>query len=590
MNQTSPAIAEGLRLIDENEQLRMQLEAALEENARITEDRDRLRHRVTVMAGELLRDAASLATRSGDRSADDAAAKLDVGRGETEEELRVAIEELQVLAEELEIANGNLLEFNAQLEERVEQRTCEIADANAALRQSEAALQAIADVVPDVLWRMDPAGRIDWVNERTSELTGKTIAELVKTNGLCHLHPDDLHPVSDALATSLANGTPFEKEHRILDRTGKYRWFLARMEPLRDEQGKIVQWFGAAMDMHDQRESMEALQESETRFRALVEGMPQLVWRSGNDGQWTWTSPQWRSLTGQTAAESKGYGWLNAFHRDDREGILAAWEQAPQSGWLAFEGRIFSARESRHRHFQTRALPVRGDGDGISEWLGTSTDMDDLLRLQNEQAVLVSELQHRTRNLMAVVQAIIVKTIKSSNTMEDFTLRIADRMQALARVQNLLSSRSLGRRIAFDQLLREELSAHVALDEAGYGSQVTLSGPSDILLRSATVQTLALALHELTTNAVKYGALSTSAGHLRISWEVMGDDPDGQRLKVDWDETGVDNVPDPNDGAAVRFGYGRELIERALPYQLGASTHYAFTPDGVACGIEVELR
>lgn len=591
MNQNSPAIVEGLRLIDENEQLRMQLEAALEENARITEDRDRLRQRVTVMAGELIRDTAFLKDRSHDRSAEDAAAeRRDVRRSETEEELRVAFEELQVLAEELEIANSSLLEFNAQLEGRVDERTREISAANAALLRSETALQAIANVVPDLLWRMNPEGRTDWVNQRWSDFTGKTAGQLVGSGLIYLLHPQDRDLVTEALVDSFAAGVPFQQEHRIRDRTGRYRWFFARIEPLRDQQGGIVQWYGAAMDIHDHRASMDALQESETRFRTLVEGMPQLVWRSANGGQWTWASPQWRSLTGQTTHDSAGRGWLEAFHPDDRADILAAWEQASNSGGLVFEGRIFSAKEERYRHFQTRALPVRGESGAISEWLGTSTDMDDILQLQNEQAVLVSELQHRTRNLMGVVQAIMVKTARGSDTMEDFTVRIGDRMQALARVQNLLSGRTLGTRIAFDRLLREELSAHVALDEMGHGSQVSLSGPADILLRSSTVQTFALALHELTTNAIKYGALSVPGGHLDVSWKIVGDDPESQRLRVDWVETGVGNVPNPDNSDTLRFGYGRELIERALPYQLGARTRYAFTADGVACGIEVKLQ
>jgi len=331
------------------------------------------------------------------------------------------------------------------------------------------------------------------------------------------------------------------------------------------------------------------LSRSELRFRTLVEGMPQLVWRAVGVAEWTWASPQWRAFTGQSLEESLGLGWLEAFHPDDRAAARGAWAEAHTRGGLVFEGRICHAGEGRYRHFHTRAAPVRSAEGRVLEWLGTSTDLDDILSLQARQAVLVGELQHRTRNLMAVMQAVMLRTIKGSQSLQDFQRQIDARMQALARVQGLLSRRDAGTRVAFDLLLREEVSAHVTLNAEGNGRQVSIEGPADIPLQSSLVQTFGLALHELMTNAVKYGALSTPSGMLRITWEERPTGRDGApRLFVDWRESGVTNMPEP--GARPRgSGYGRELIERALPYQLGAKTRYEFTPDGVHCTIEVDI-
>ena len=117
--------------------------------------------------------------------------------------------------------------------------------------------------------------------------------------------------------------------------------------------------------------------------------------------------------------------------------------------------------------------------------------------------------------------------------------------------------------------------------------QVELHGPADLPLRSATVQTFALALHELTTNAVKYGALSSPVGRLAVSWARI--EEDGERwLRVDWRETGVTDVPHPS-APARGGGYGRELIERALPYQFDARTTYVFLADGLHCSIQLPL-
>jgi two-component system CheB/CheR fusion protein len=452
---------ESQRQLDENEQLRTSLETSLEENARITEDRDRLLRRVAVLARELQSANSAYARARDIVVVPTIDTEEELGRSQTDEELRVAFEELQVLTEELEVANTSLHETNAQLEARVAERTRDLMDANAALRRSEA------------------------------------------------------------------------------------------------------------------------------RLSTLIEGMPQLVWRAARGGEWTWASRQWHEYTGQTEEESRDVGWLDAFHPDDRDGARAAWVAAAAEDGFDFEGRICHATERRYRHFRTRASAVHAADGTIVEWLGTSTDVDDLIRLQDQQSVLVAELQHRTRNLMAVVQAVMLRTVRGSTSLEEFRRCISDRMAALARAQGLLSRRDRGVRVSFDALLHDELSAHLDLDAQGNAAQVSTEGPANIPLQSALVQTLALAIHELMTNAVKYGALASEAGHLSVRWQVVqrGDQP---RLRIDWRETGVAEVPGP-DAAPRGGGYGRELIERALPYQLGATTSYAFTADGVHCVIEVDI-
>lgn len=329
------------------------------------------------------------------------------------------------------------------------------------------------------------------------------------------------------------------------------------------------------------------LRRTELRLNTLVEGMPQLVWRAVDGGDWTWCSSQWTAFTGQSEEECRHLGWLAALHPEDRQAALDAWSQADVTSGLSFEARICNAAQDRYRYFQTRATPVRTAEGVIVEWLGTSTDIDTIIQLQEQQTVLVGELQHRTRNLMAVVQAVMMRTLKGSASLADFRRCMDARMGALARVQGLLSRRG-GHRVSFDSLLREELSAHVDLDQEGAGSQVSLAGPEGVPLESSLVQTFALALHELATNAVKYGALSTSNGHLTVEWKVLTAENGKVRLHVDWRERGVADMPTP-EAPPRGGGYGRELIERALPYQLGATTTYAFASDGVHCTVEVDV-
>ena len=575
------------RLRDENEQLRTALETALDETNRAGADRENLRRRVA-MLGRELRIANSAHARSDTAEQASHTNNLTYEKqNHTEEELRVAFEELQVLAEELEVANNSLQQNNVELESRVAQRTGELAASNASLRAAEQWLRAIADLVPDLLWRADPQGAVTWYNKRWYDYTGQSTNEAVGSGWAEAVHPVDRDASTSAWARAVADGASFQCEHRLRASSGDYRWFLVRAEPLQDQSGAILQWFGSVTDIHSHRAGMEALEHSELRFRSLVEGMPQLVWQATAGGERTWSSRQWTSYTGMSDEESRGLGWLEAVHCDDRAAVALAWERAAADHHFDIEYRIFHASEARHRHFRNRAIAVRANVDSTPLWIGTSTDVDDLLQLQVRQQVLVAELQHRTRNLMAIVQAITLRTLRSSSNLEEFGHTFADRLAALGRVQALLSQRESNKRLTFDALIRDEISAHVAIDAAGKGPQVTLCGPTGIELRSATVQTFALAVHELATNAVKHGALSQPEGELEVAWHLERPQDGGPRLHVDWRESGVRDVLKP----AVRpgSGFGRELIERALPFQLGARTVFEIAEDGVRCLIDMPV-
>jgi two-component sensor histidine kinase len=157
------------------------------------------------------------------------------------------------------------------------------------------------------------------------------------------------------------------------------------------------------------------------------------------------------------------------------------------------------------------------------------------------------------------------------------------RLEALGRVQGLLS-RADKEPITIESLIRMELDALGASRDAP--DRVVLAGPA-VRIRYSMVQTLALVLHELATNARKHGALATDQGRLRISWRVRKADGQGRRLALEWveDAAGVSIDLDP-----ARRGYGRELIERALPYSLDADTRYELRPDGARCFIDVPLE
>jgi two-component sensor histidine kinase len=207
-------------------------------------------------------------------------------------------------------------------------------------------------------------------------------------------------------------------------------------------------------------------------------------------------------------------------------------------------------------------------------------------RLRESQARLgsvVAELQHRTRNLISIVSVMADKTLSASKTSDDFRARFQDRLQVLGRAQGLLF-RAEGGRVTFDELIDTELAAQSV--RAGEDGQVMLDGPKGIRLRSRAVQPLAMALHELMTNAAKYGALKQPNGRLTIRWRQETLVESGSPwLHLDWKETGVEMPP---LGAGPQgSGQGRELIERVLPYQFDARTTFAMESDGVHCTISL---
>jgi two-component system, chemotaxis family, CheB/CheR fusion protein len=171
-------------------------------------------------------------------------------------------------------------------------------------------------------------------------------------------------------------------------------------------------------------------------------------------------------------------------------------------------------------------------------------------------------------------------TLRSSKTFDDFSATFQDRLEVLGRAQGLLFRTHEGGWVTLDELINTELAAQcVRVEENG---PVTLNGPKGIPLRSSTVQSLAMALHELMTNAVKYGA----HGHLTVRWRQETLAESGKPwLHLDWKESGVEMPP---LGAKPQgSGQGRELIERVLPYQFDAQTTFAMETDGVHCTISL---
>ncbi|WP_235974125.1 sensor histidine kinase [Luteimonas deserti] len=331
-----------------------------------------------------------------------------------------------------------------------------------------------------------------------------------------------------------------------------------------------------------------ALRESEARYRGIVDtALDYAIFTTDADGLIDSWPPGARAVFGWSSEEALGQHAAITFTREDRAADVPAQEmRGARENGVAADVRWHVCKDGECVFIEGAMRPVIDASGTVTGYLKVGRDATERKHWDERQQVLMRELQHRTRNIMAVVLTMFEKTRRGSADVDTLSKTFRARLGALARVQGLLSRLQEGDRIAFDTLVRAELSAMGALDEGGRGDRVELSGPSGVFLRSGTVQTFALALHELATNAAKYGALAQDEGRLSVRWRATR--RDGRpSLHIEWIETCVDMALAAS--AAQGSGYGRELIEQALPYQLDALTTYVVGPEGVRCTIEVPI-
>jgi PAS domain S-box-containing protein len=449
-------------------------------------------------------------------------------------------------------------------------------------REERLSLALLAGRLATWDWNLE-TGKVVW-SDQMNTLQGYSADETEISFGAWaqRVHTDDLTELLNALESALERHSEFAHRFRIIHPDKSVHWCAARGRYFYDKPGRAIRMLAVARDITEEHRAETKLRDIEIRQRALIEGVPQLIWRAQSNGSWQWSSPQWTRYTGLSMDESLGEGWLAAVHPADRERARRAWRAASYEGVFDVAYRIGPLGSDRFRWFQTRATPIRNEEHGVIEWLGTSTDIDELRQARERQKLLVAELQHRTRNLIGVVGALATFTTQDSNSIADFLRQFNDRLGALSRAQGLLS-RSEQEPISLAVVIRMEFDA---LGTDRISKQVSIAGP-DVRLQSSVVQTFALAIHELATNALKHGAL-LCGGRVSVTWTLQTDASDEPRLRLEWRESG--SAAAVYSGKRSQTGYGRELLEHMLPYVLDAETQYEVTAQGAQCTVILPLR
>jgi two-component sensor histidine kinase len=199
-----------------------------------------------------------------------------------------------------------------------------------------------------------------------------------------------------------------------------------------------------------------------------------------------------------------------------------------------------------------------------------------LRRSERHQRLLMAELNHRVKNILAQVEGVATSTRQGSRSIDDFVQSLGGRIQSMAAAHTLLSE-SGWQGVGLDTLVRAELAPYMM------GANVKISG-IDVILTSAETQALGRVLHELATNAVKYGALSVPTGRVLVNWERRSNGHAAANLVFGWREFGGPPLADK-----VRSGYGTRLIRELVPHELGGTVDLELAAEGVSCGIEFSL-
>ena len=227
------------------------------------------------------------------------------------------------------------------------------------------------------------------------------------------------------------------------------------------------------------------------------------------------------------------------------------------------------SREDADAHYLARLLPYRDSGGAADGVIATFVDITGLVEGERQQRTLVDELNHRVRNMLTVVGAIASQTLQHAASPEAFADAFIGRIEALGRAYGLVARERWGD-VALEEVVREELEP--VLD--GNEPRIAITGPA-VLLRPKAAVPLGMVLHELVTNAVKYGALSVPVGRLAIEWTAE-DGPGGKRLVLRWTEAGLALPNGPG-----RKGFGTELIERGIRHDLRGAVVLDLTPNGL---------
>jgi PAS domain S-box-containing protein len=359
---------------------------------------------------------------------------------------------------------------------------------------------------------------------------------------------------------------------------GEVRWIEARSLIHYDQSGQPQRLMAAIIDFTERKMAADML--AERSLQLELAGKSGLVgtyaYDIGHGDEVAKISAGYAAIHGlpEGTAEVTRSVWLASMHPEDVGRLHVLRSQVFQNRQREYQVdyRIFRAGEIRWIESR-RFISYNGDGCALRV-IGVDIDITERKRAEERQRVLVAELDHRVKNALATVSAVVSQTLDASSSMADFATALDGRLRSMARTHDLLSA-SRWQGISVAELVRRELAPYATTENA------EINGP-EVSLRAEAGQVMAMVLHELVTNAAKYGALSTSTGQVCVRWHLRRNGQSPPYLVLEWQESGG-----PPVARTGKPSYGTSTICDLIPYEFRGSVDLVNAPDGVRCHIEL---
>jgi PAS domain S-box-containing protein len=463
----------------------------------------------------------------------------------------------------------------------------------AALSAMLRASDGLLDLLPIATFICDARGTILQYNRRAAEIwghspePGQTHEQFRESSRFFEL--DGTLIARSMVSEVLATGTPVRDAERIVERSDGSRVIVSiNIDPLRNAKGEVVGAVSCFLDITERKRIDDALEhsrlralEQEQRWAATYDHAAIGISEIAPDGRFLRVNEGICAITGFSRDELLASRLYRHTHPDDadpdREGFRK--QVAGELEFYSVEKR-FIRKDGRVIWLSVRSSPVRTDDGHLLYVVRVVQDITERKASERRQKLLIDELNHRVKNTLATVQSLASQTVCAAPTPASFRERFESRLIALSKAHDQLTVHHWE-----SADLRELLSGSLA-PYTGAGSERIVLRGEDIVLRPRAVLTLAMAFHELTTNAAKYGALSVAGGRIEIRWQpVRGENDSRPMLRIDWIEQGGPVVAEPQ-----QCGFGSKLIEGSIAAELGGSARLAFEPTGFCCAIAIPLE
>lgn len=436
--------------------------------------------------------------------------------------------------------------------------------------------QKVIELLPAAIYVTDAEGRITYYNQAAADLWGyrPPLGDSLWCGSWKLYWPDGTPMPHDQcpMALAIKENRAITGMEAIAERPdGSRVRFMPYPRPLRDENGALTGALNMLVDVTNRRQ----VEQDAQRLASIIESSDDAIISKNLDGVITSWNSGAEQLFGYTAAEAIGRPvtmLIPPDRIDEEPGILARIRRGER---IEHYDTVRRRKDGSAIDISLTVSPIK-DADG--KIIGASKiarDITDRKRAEQQQHLLVGEIKHRIKNILATVQAIARQTLQGAPA-EERDAFVA-RLMALANAQDLLTLERWNR-----AAVHEVVDRALRPFEAQHRARFLVKGPDNIWVDAQRAPLLTMALHELATNAVKYGALSNSYGVVRLAWELAGDE-DAQTVRLIWRELGGPLVMPPE-----RKGFGSFLIERALQGG-GGQAKLDFNPNGLICSLEVAI-